>query len=80
MSKKGKPRETTKKDGFILEWYPRRTSLDVDVYQENSDGSKGKLVSELEYPKLRGTGPKDWEAEAVSIAKRELEKSKTTES
>jgi hypothetical protein len=76
MSKKGKPRETTKKDGFILEWFPRRGSLDVDVYQENSDGTKGKLVSELGYPKLSGTGPRDWEAEAVSIAKRELEKSK----
>ena len=60
-----------KRDGFWLEWFSRRSSLDVNVYIENPDGTRGKLVSELEYPRLSGFGPEDWEKEAVPIAKRE---------
>jgi hypothetical protein len=74
MSKKGKPREVHKKDGFILEWFVRRSSLDVDIYQENPDGTKGKLVSELAYPKISGVSFEAWEAEAVRIAREELKK------
>lgn len=75
MSKKTeKPREVHQKDGFILEWFPRRSQLDVNVYQEKPDGSKGDLVSELVYPKVRGITFENWDAEAVHIAKKELEK------
>lgn len=72
MTKTEKPRETHVKDSFILEWFYRRSSLDVNVYSENADKSRGALVSELQYPKIRGIEPKEWDAEAVAIAKREL--------
>ena len=49
----------------------------MDIYVENADKSKGKLVSELVYPKIRGCSFEGWETEAVGIAKQELEKSKT---
>jgi hypothetical protein len=74
MSKKDKPREVHTKDGFILEWFSRRGELEVNVYVENPDKSKGKLVSELAYPKITGVAFGEWDAEAVSIAKRELER------
>lgn len=82
MSKKPeKPREVYVRDGFILEWFPRRTELDVNVYVEKPDGTKGELISELVYPKVRGLNCETWNAEAVSIAKREREElaKKTTE-
>lgn len=60
-----------KRDGLWLEWFAHRTTLDVNVYLENADGTRGELVSELEYPRISGFGPEDWEAEAVSIAKKE---------
>lgn len=69
-----KPRETHKRDGFILDWFVRRSELNVNIYLENPDGTKGKLVSELTYAKIRGVAFAEWEPEAVSIAKRELEK------
>jgi hypothetical protein len=58
------------RDGFILEWFRRRGQLDVNVYKENPDKSKGELVEELIYPKV-GT-PEIWSPEAVSIAKNRL--------
>jgi len=60
-----------KRDGFWLEWFSRRSSLDVNIYLLNPDGTRGKLVSELGYPKLGIFGPSDWEAEAISIAKKD---------
>lgn len=74
MAKKDRPSSVTEKEGFILEWFSRRGELDVNIYKKNSDGTKGSLISELVYPKIKGTGPADWEPEAVSIAKSELEK------
>jgi hypothetical protein len=59
-----------KRDGFWLEWFSRRSTLDVNIYIQNADGTRGKLVSELQYPKIRGLGPDDWEPEAVHIAKK----------
>jgi len=69
-----KPNVVIEKDGFICEWFSKRSELWVNIYKKKDDGTKGELVSELTYPKIRGTGPDDWMAEAVSIAKRELEK------
>ena len=60
-----------KRDGFWLEWFSRRSTLEVNIYVENPDGSRGKLVSELDYPKFGGLTPSDWEAEAISIAKKD---------
>lgn len=80
MSKKTeKPRETHRRDGFILDWFVRRSQLEVNIYVENPDGTRGKLVSELAYPKVSGLGSRDWEPEAVSIAKKDIEKSKQEE-
>jgi hypothetical protein len=67
------------RDGFELEWFTRRSELEVNIYLVNPDGSRGKLVSELAYPKISGAGFSDWEPEAISIAKREMEKPKQEE-
>jgi hypothetical protein len=75
-TKSRKPDEVHKKDGLWLEWFRRRSSLDVDIYIENKDGTRGDLVSELTYPKVGSVTYADWEPEAVSIAKEELEKKK----
>lgn len=77
---KQKP-EVHKKDGFWLEWFRRRGSLDVDIYTITTlipGGAevRGELITKLEYPSPRGRGlsPSDFEFEAISIAKDELEK------
>lgn len=63
-----------KREGLWLEWFTRRSSLEVDIYVENPDHTRGQLVSQLEYPKVSGIGFSDWTPEAISIAKRELAK------
>jgi hypothetical protein len=76
---KQKP-EVHMKDGFWLEWFRHRSTLNVDIYTLNSSipagaETRGELVTQLEYPKLGGRATfSDWEPEAISIAKRELEK------
>jgi hypothetical protein len=65
-----------KKEGLWLEWFARRSSLDVDIYVENPDHSRGQLITQLEYPKVSGIGYSDWTPEAISIARKELAKSK----
>ena len=60
------------KEGLRLEWFARRSELDVSVYRLNADGTRGGIVSMLAYPKVAGIGFNDFTPEAISIAKREL--------
>jgi len=78
VSRARRPNETHKRDGFILDWFIKRSSLDVNIYLEKSNGAKGELVSELEYPKVFGIGFSDWESEAIGIAKDDLKKKDIT--
>ena len=67
-----KPASIIKEDGLWLEWFSRRSELEVNVYRLNSDGTRGGIISVLGYPKLSGIGFTDFTREAKSIAKREL--------
>ncbi len=55
--------------GFRAEWFTRRSSLDVDVYAIEPDGSRGSLIAELSYPNIPGIGVTDFMSEVVAIAK-----------
>lgn len=59
-------------DGLWLEWFVRRSELEVSVYRIAEGGTRGGIISKLAYPKIAGIGFSDWTPEAMSIAKREL--------
>ena len=62
------------RDGFRAEWFSRRTEWECNIYKIEPDGTRGALVAELGYPKISGVGINDFMPEAVSIAKRNVEK------
>jgi len=53
---------------WILEWRVRRSQLEVDVFEKNKNGTKGKLWAELGYPKIAGIGFSDFTREVIAIA------------
>lgn len=67
-----RPPFVIKEDGLWLEWFSRRSELEVRVYRHNTDGTRGGIISILGYPKVPGIGFTDFTPEAKSIAKREL--------